>query len=93
MKQTVVFERDYTEIKEKLELLKGTKITVSEFKTKNKTIVKRGVLTMISDNLFCFDVPLGKTHTDSCSYTFYDLKMGKVKIKELILDDKQEDTE
>ena len=83
MKQTVVFERDYSDIKAALETLRGQKITVSEHKTKNNTIVKRGILTTISDNLFCFDVPLGKTHIDSCSYTFYDLRMKKVEIKEL----------
>lgn len=87
MKQTVVFERDYSSIKEGLEKLMGKVITVSEYKTKNKTIVKKGKLTTISDNLFCFDVPLGKTHIDSCSYTFYDIKMGRVSIKELILED------
>ena len=53
----------------------------------NKTIIKKGILTMISDNLFCFDVPLGKTHIDSCSYTFYDIKMGKVSIKELQIEE------
>lgn len=87
MKQTVVFERDYTAIKEGLEKLKGTQITVSEHKTKNKTIIKKGILTMISDNLFCFDAPLGKTHIVSCSYTFYDIKMGKVNIKELKIEE------
>ena len=87
VKQTVVFERDYTAIKEGLEKLKGSQITVSEYKTKNKTIIKKGILTMISDNLFCFDVPLGKTHIDSCSYTFYDIKMGKVSIKELQIEE------
>ena len=43
MKQTVVFERDYTAIKEGLEKLKGSQITVSEYKTKNKTIIKKGI--------------------------------------------------
>lgn len=83
MKQTEVFDRDYTSIKAKLEALVGQKITVSEHKTKNKIILKRGIVTLVSDNLFCFDVPLGKTHIDSCSYTFYDIRMGKVVIKEL----------
>ena len=50
-------------------------------------MLKKGILTMISDNLFCFDVPLGKTHIDSCSYTFYDIKMGKVSIKELQIEE------
>ena len=86
LKQTEVFERDYTSIKEALRSLIGHKITVSEHKTKNKIIVKKGVVTIVSDNLFCFDVPLGKTHIDSCSYTFYDIKMGKIEIKELILE-------
>ena len=81
MKQTGVFERDYTIIKESLKALIGEKITVSEQKTKNKIIIKKGVVRIVSDNLFCFDVPLGKFHTDSCSYSFYDIRMGKVKIK------------
>ena len=86
MKQTKVFERDYTIIKESLKALIGQKITVSEHKTKNKIIVKKGVVTIVSDNLFCFDVPLGKRHTDSCSYSFYDVRMGKVTIKEIEFD-------
>lgn len=83
MKRTQVFEKDYSAIREGLTSLIGQKVTVSEYKTKNKIIVKRGVVTIVSDNLFCFDVPLGKSHTDSCSYTFYDIRMGKVVVKEL----------
>lgn len=83
MKQTEVFDRNYSSIKSGLEALIGQKITVTEHKTKNKSILKKGIVTIVSDNLFCFDVPLGKSHIDSCSYTFYDIKMGKVVIKEL----------
>lgn len=85
MKQTEVFDRDYTTLKARLQEMIGKKITVTEHKTKNKSLLKRGIVTIVSDNLFCFDVPLGKSHIDSCSYTFYDIKMGKVVIKELDL--------
>ena len=83
MKQIEVFDTNYSSIKSALEALIGQKITVTEYKTMNKSILNRGVLTLVSDNLFCFDVPLGKTYIDSCSYTFYDLKTKKVVIKEL----------
>ena len=83
MKQTPTFERDYSILKDTLEALKGKKITVTEHKTKNKHLLKRGILTFVSDNLFVFEVPLGKLHSESCSYTFLDIKMGRVEIKEL----------
>lgn len=85
MKQAPVFDRDFDFIKDQLLALKGEKITVTEHKTKNKHLQKRGILTMVSDNLFCFEVPLGKNHSESMSYTFYDVKMGRVEIKELVL--------
>lgn len=85
MKQAVVFDTDYGFIKDQLLALKGEKITVMEHRTKNKHYLRRGVLTTVSDNLFCFDVPLGKDHIESMSYTFYDIKMRRVEIKEIKL--------
>ena len=85
MKQTPTFERDYSLLKSQLEALMGTKITVTEHKTKNKHILKRGTLSLVTDNLFVFDVPLGKAHSESCSYTFLDVRIGRVDIKEINL--------
>ncbi len=85
MKQTPTFERDYSTLKTTLENLIGKKITVTEHKTKNKHLLKKGVLTFVSDNLFVFEVPLGKLHSESCSYTFLDIKTGRVEVKEINL--------
>jgi hypothetical protein len=83
MKQGPTFELDFSKIISKLGEYKGKKITVVEHKTRNKSIERRGTLTLLTDKLFTFSVPLGKTHTADFSYTFGELEMGKVEVKEL----------
>ncbi|MCR5787349.1 MAG: hypothetical protein K6G28_06590 [Acholeplasmatales bacterium] len=83
MKTGPTFELDYSKIISKLGEYKGKKITVIEHKTRNKNIERRGTLALLTEKLFTFSVPLGRTHTVDYSYTFGELEMGKVEVVEL----------
>lgn len=82
MSKNKVITPDFEELKIKLENLKGKEITIT-VKDRTKIKVKKGVITIVSDNLFCLDVKIGKYHTCNYSHTFIDIKTGKVVIEEL----------
>lgn len=79
-KQTVVTQ-DCDSIKEGLNNLLNEQITVI-VKDRTKLFVKRGKLVSISNNLFSISVPLGRYGSSVQSYTFLDIKTGKVRVKE-----------
>lgn len=81
MAKISVVSQDCNKIKEGLLSLKGKEITIT-VKDRTKFFTKKGVITIVSDNLFCVDIKLGKYHTCNYSYTFLDIKTNKVKIKE-----------
>ena len=85
MKKGPTFDLDFSDLISKLENLKGQKITVIEHKTKNKHIEQKGILTGVTSTLFTYEVKLGRAYTSEYSFTFIDLKMGKVEVKELEL--------
>ncbi len=85
MKKGTTFDPTYNDLIEKLDKLKGTRITVIEHKTKNKHVAQKGVLKDVTNTLFTYEVQLGRTYVSEYSFTFVDLKMGKVEIKELDL--------
>ncbi len=84
MKTGPTFGLDFSNLKNKLEEMVGKRITVVEHKTRNKHIERKGKLTLLTDKLFTFEVPLGRTHSASYSYTYGELEMGKVEIIELV---------
>ncbi len=81
MAKISVVTQDCDRIKEGLKSLIGQEITIT-VKDRTKVFTKRAVITIVSDNLFCVDVKLGKNHICNYSYTFLDIKTNKVKIKE-----------
>lgn len=85
MNKGSTFNPTYNDLIEKLDKLKGTRITVIEHKTKNKHIEQKGILKDVTNTLFTYEVKLGRAYLSEYSFTFVDLKMGKVEIKELDL--------
>jgi uncharacterized protein Veg len=83
IKEGPTFGLNFTNLKDKLGEYVGKKITVIEHKTRNKNIERRGTLTLLADNLFTFNVPLGRSHFTEYSYTYGEIEMGKVEVKEL----------
>ena len=83
MKNGPTFILDSDDLKKKLGDFMGKKITVVEHKTRNKIIERQGELTLITDKLFTFKVKLGRNNYAEYSYTYGELEIGKVEIKEL----------
>lgn len=81
MAKISVVTQDCERIKKGLQKLIGQNITIT-VKDRTKLLTRKAVITIVSDNLFCVDVQLGKYNTCSYSYTFLDIKTNKVKIKE-----------
>lgn len=81
MSKLTVVTQDCNNIKQRLQELIGKEVTIT-IKDRTKLSTKKGIITLVSDNLFCIDIKLGKYHTTNSSYTFLDIKTNKVKIKE-----------
>lgn len=80
-----ILDLDFTAIKDRLINLKGQEVTLSYLtKQKRKTLNKvKGVLTMVSDNLFCISITERRAYTRELSFTFAELKTGEVQIDEI----------
>lgn len=81
MSKQTVYSQDCDSIKDGLLCLLNEQITVI-VKDKTKFLVKKGKLVSVSNNLFSINVPLGKSGSSMQSFTFLDIKTGKVRIKE-----------
>ncbi len=79
-----VINQDFEKIKDGLVHLIGKEINIT-IKDKTKVMIKKGVITIVSDNLFCIDVKIGKYHTCNFSHTFIDIATGKVIVQGLEL--------
>ncbi len=82
MAKLTLINHNFEEIIVRLNELLGKEITMI-VKEKTKSVVKKAILTNVSDNLFCVDIKLGKYNVVNNSYTFIELKTNKVFIKEL----------
>ncbi len=83
MKKGATFDPEYSDLISNLEGLKGKRITVIEHKTKNKHVEQKGILKDVTNSLFTYEVKLGRAYVSEYSFTFVDLKVGKVEILEL----------
>lgn len=81
MSKMSVVTQDCDHIKDGLSELLGKSVTLV-VKERTKTKIKKGIITLVSDKLFCVDVQTGKYYVSKETYTFLDVKTNKVKIKE-----------
>lgn len=81
MAKISVVTHDCNRIRDGLQELIGKEITIT-VKDRTKVMTKKAIITIVSDNLFCVDIKLGKYHTCNYSYTFLDIKTNKVRIHE-----------
>jgi len=74
-------------LKLRLSELQDSKVTLITRGRKQKIIKKTGHITVISDNLFCIDVPIGKSHVETKSFRYAELLNGVIELAELNIEE------